>query len=276
MLKRHAGEVRKFVGGTAQTLGDRQIRVVASDASTDHAGDIVEPLGCDLSAYRTNPIVLADHDPTKPIGNASIAVTGSAVTAVITFAPRGASAKADEYCALAKAGVLAGVSIGFTIIDAKPLSSTGGMRIAKWMLLEISLVAVPCNQSAIVVERSLARIRKSGRVLSQVNQDHLDGLISSLDKAANLHAETRHHIAKAMRHAAAIEASAAGAEPDDDDENQPGDSDEDPDTELGFAAAHRERMIEVMELSEPPLSVDEEERAARLRMVGVLELALCP
>src|SRR5260221_688151 len=47
-----AGSV-KFLG----TLGERQIRVVASDDSTDRVGDVLVPEGCSLAAYRRNPVV---------------------------------------------------------------------------------------------------------------------------------------------------------------------------------------------------------------------------
>src|SRR3984885_5980701 len=73
--------------------------------------------------------------------------------AVINFAPKGVSEIADETCALAKAGVLNAVSIGFRPLKSEPLR-TGGQKFTKWELLELSIVSVPANPSALVVQRA--------------------------------------------------------------------------------------------------------------------------
>jgi HK97 family phage prohead protease len=141
----------KFV--SAGTLGDRQIRVVASDATPDRDGDILVPEGCRLEAYQRNNILLADHSPTSPIGTANIELRNNRLEALLNFAPAGISQKADEYLGLFKAGVLSGVSVGFLPIKAAPLKG-GGWRYDEWELLELSAVAVPSNSRAVVIERS--------------------------------------------------------------------------------------------------------------------------
>jgi len=93
----------KFVQST--TLGDRQIRGVASDGIPDRDGDILVPEGCRLDAYRLNNILLADHSPQSPIGNATIEIKNNRVEALLNFAPARISAKADEYLGLMKASV---------------------------------------------------------------------------------------------------------------------------------------------------------------------------
>ena len=132
-------------------LGDRQIRLVASDATPDREGDIVEPSGGDMSGY--NGVVLAQHNPENPIGLATPKLVNNRIEALIDFAPAGVSAKADEYCGLAKAGIISSASIGFRGTTFEPLRG-GGRHFTKWNLLEISLVSVPANPSAQVVERS--------------------------------------------------------------------------------------------------------------------------
>jgi hypothetical protein len=72
------------------------------------------------------------------------------------FAPEGVSELADEYCALAKAGVINAVSVGFISLAREPLRE-GGWRFASWELLELSLVSVPANPNALVIERSLGQ-----------------------------------------------------------------------------------------------------------------------
>lgn len=150
---------RKFIAGAAikdDALGPRQIRVVASTATPDRVKDVMIPDGCDLMQYRDNPVVLANHDRAFPIGTAQVEIKNGRVEATIDFAPAGASAKADEYCALAKAGVLNAVSVGFEPIDAEPIPG-GGERIKSWSLLELSLVSVPANPEALVIARSLEK-----------------------------------------------------------------------------------------------------------------------
>ncbi|WP_342360789.1 HK97 family phage prohead protease [Terrarubrum flagellatum] len=155
---------RKFLPSAvvaAQGLGDRQIKVIASTATPDRVGDIMKAEGADLANFRRNPIVLANHDPTKPIGTASCEVKDGRVEALITFAPAGISEKADEYCGLTKSGVLQSVSVGFRPIDAAPRKG-GGLTFNKWELVELSVVSIPANPEALVVGRSLndARARR--------------------------------------------------------------------------------------------------------------------
>jgi HK97 family phage prohead protease len=140
------------------TLSDREIRVVASDPTPDRVGDIMVSSGCRLGSFKNNPIVLANHNPDKPIGSAEVSVKNSRVEALITFAPPKLSATADEFCGLAKAGVLRAVSVGFNPIEAEPIKG-GGVRYTEWELLELSVVTVPANPNALVLERSYTRTR---------------------------------------------------------------------------------------------------------------------
>lgn len=159
----------KFLPGAIvedDTLGERQIRVIVSTPTPDRVKDVLEPGGVDISAYRANPIVLADHDRAAPIGTAEIEIKSDRVEAVVTFAPAGASSKADEYCALAKAGVLNTVSPGFIEKEAAPIKG-GGVHITRWELLELSLVTVPCNAEATVIERQLTE--RNWRVGASLN-----------------------------------------------------------------------------------------------------------
>jgi HK97 family phage prohead protease len=144
------GSVTKFLS----TVGERQIRVIASDATPDRMGDILEPGGCQLDEFRRNPIMLAQHSPDQPIGRwPSIEVKNGRLEALGEFAPEGVSELADEYCALAKSGVIKAVSVGFIPISYEPLRD-GGRRYTSWELLELSLVSVPANPNALVIERS--------------------------------------------------------------------------------------------------------------------------
>lgn len=146
-----SGAIEKYATG----LTERQIRVIASTATKDRVGDIMIAEGCDLSSYRSNPIVLFNHDPKTPVGNADIEIRMGRVEALVTFAPTGASEEADEVCALTKGGVLRAVSVGFVSISSEPIRG-GGRKISAWSLLELSIVSVPANPDAQVIARSLS------------------------------------------------------------------------------------------------------------------------
>jgi HK97 family phage prohead protease len=151
-----AEPIKKIYGGAILkdgSLNDREIRVIASDASVDRVGDIMVPGGCSLGAFKQNPVVLFNHDPGKPVGNAALNVLSDRVGGVVTFAPPRISSIADEVCGLAKAGILNATSIGFNPIESEPLKG-GGIRYTKWELLELSIVSVPANPAALIVARS--------------------------------------------------------------------------------------------------------------------------
>ena len=155
-LMRMTAPLRKLFAGAIvkdSTLNDREIRVVASDPTPDRVGDVMLPSGCQLEAYRSNPIVLANHEPDKPIGTAEPSIKNNRVEALITFAPPGLSKTADEFCGLAKAGILKAVSVGFEPIDSEPIKG-GGVRYKAWSLLELSIVSVPANPNALIIQRS--------------------------------------------------------------------------------------------------------------------------
>src|ERR1017187_557033 len=151
MKRKYASGV---IVGNQSGLTDRQIRVIANSGRPDRINDVLVPKGCKLSNYQKNPIVLANHDPDYPIGNFAPEVTGEGVAGVVTFAPLGISAKADEFCGLYKAGVLNAVSVGFQEIESAP-NKGGGMIYEQWELLEMSMVSVPCDPGAVVTARAL-------------------------------------------------------------------------------------------------------------------------
>ncbi len=160
MNRSHRPYTIKLAGRETES---RQITVIATDATPDRVGDIVEPTGADLSQYRRNPVVLFNHDTEKPIAKCS-SITQNAIniTATIQFPAAGISTLSDDILSLVQAGILSAVSIGFRPIKWKYLSETGfGMRFTEWELLEISVVSVPANPSALVSERAIQRSRSA-------------------------------------------------------------------------------------------------------------------
>jgi HK97 family phage prohead protease len=172
-----------------QSLGPRSILITCSSGAVDRTGEVVDQKGIDLSDYNDNPIVLWSHNPEHPVGNASaVQVIGGKLQAQVDFFPEGLSHKADEVCGLYKGGFVRTVSIGFDVTEAEPMdprNPRGPQRYLKTTLLEISLVCLPANTDAVVIQRA----RKSGRVISQANRSKLQQAHDAAEQARSIVAD---------------------------------------------------------------------------------------
>ena len=123
------------------------IRGMASTADFDRAGDSISADAWTkggLNNFEKNPIILFNHDYNRPIGRATglkASENGLELTAKISKA-------AKDVAELVKDGVLGAFSVGFRVKDADYLEETDGLRIKDAELFEVSVVSVPCNQSA--------------------------------------------------------------------------------------------------------------------------------
>lgn len=143
---------------------DKSVKAVFSTSAVDRMGDIVDPeaLLAGSKNFIKNPVLMNSHekyDLTKIIGKVSdLQVQGKKFAGtVIYFAGQGNPA-ADWAFNLAKQGIAA-FSIGFRgleyeYIKAKSKYGDGevvtGLHFTKVELLEISQVAVPANQEALM------------------------------------------------------------------------------------------------------------------------------
>lgn len=147
----------KGLPASIEVQSGRRIRVIASTAREDREGDIIEVAGWDLSAFRRNPVVLFQHDASKPIGRCiDIGVLNGRLEATVEFPPSGTSELADEVHGLVRHGAVSAVSVGFLPRETTPNRNGWGLRITKAELLELSLVSIPANPDCLVVQRTLA------------------------------------------------------------------------------------------------------------------------
>lgn len=124
---------------------------VASTPTLDRQNDTVDPLG----AKFTLPLpILLQHDMAQPVGHivsATVDKTGIRVAGKITEPtadmPVGLASRLREAWSSIKSGLVRGLSIGFLPIEAK-WNAEGGMDIAAWDWLELSLVTVPAQPEA--------------------------------------------------------------------------------------------------------------------------------
>ena len=127
--------------------GSVKIRGMASTAEFDRAGDSISADAWTkggLNNFEKNPIILFNHDYNRPIGRATAlkaTSNGLEMEAKISKA-------AKDVVELVKDGVLGAFSVGFRVKDADYLEETDGLRIKDAELFEVSVVSVPCNQTA--------------------------------------------------------------------------------------------------------------------------------
>lgn len=181
----------------------RVIRYVWSDETVDRYGDIIRASGWETTDYDANPIALFMHDMEKPIGNGvGYAVEGKQLVGGIRFAPAGSSQQADEAYALAKAGVLKAVSVGFDPLERvwhdddderRRLGlGTFGVEYTKQRLLEISLVSIPANPSA--TQLALRQLVDAGSLSDQAAERFLAQQVTELDWAKRARAIRRRSV----------------------------------------------------------------------------------
>ena len=159
--------------------GGLDIKGSASTDSIDRAGDIIESTAWakgGLENFKNNPVILFNHNYDRPIGRAKeIGVTenGLELTARI-------SKSAGEIKDLIKDGVLGAFSVGFKVKDADYNDETDGYKIKDAELFEVSVVSVPCNQSAVF---SLAKSFDSMEEYDQFKKDFIQETSSINAKA---------------------------------------------------------------------------------------------
>ena len=138
---------------TFKTLGEDDdggldIKGSASTDALDRAGDMIESAAWakgGLDNFKNNPVILFNHNYDRPIGRAKeIGVTENGLELTDRI-----SKSAGEIKDLIKDGVLGAFSVGFKVKDADYISETDGYKIKDAELFEVSVVSVPCNQTAV-------------------------------------------------------------------------------------------------------------------------------
>ena len=213
------------------SLEDVIITGYANTAVKDRQGDVIPSYAwneASLLNYKKNPIILAYHDHSHPIGSAtdiSVDAKGLKLTARISSA-------AKEVYQLISEGILKTFSVGFIVKDADYDQITDVFVIKELELLEVSVVSVPANQDSVFnlakafsSEEELAEFKKSfikssasdegdentGSTESTVTSEHKD---TNMEQTTNLEALIKSAIdtAAANSAAAAIEVGKSGAE----------------------------------------------------------------
>jgi HK97 family phage prohead protease len=175
--------------------GERAAVSYITTKDVDRDGEIVEPFGVDLEAYRKNPVVLFGHNYSElPIGkNLWIKSDDRGLIAKTQYASHEFAQKVYEY---RKEGMPLAQSIGFIPIkwedNTDKSNKSWSRRYTKWHLLEYSDVPVPANPEAVAIAVSKGLIQpvyeptteKAGRVLSSKNRTLIMAAVQQMDEAA--------------------------------------------------------------------------------------------
>lgn len=206
----------KVVKAPDGTTGKRiYIQGVANAKIEDRMQEVLDPVGLDVVDYLKNSQLLAHHSYYHPIGQVdsiSIEDDGVKFSAWIGDPEKASSVGEDltamqrEIRSLVAQGVLKTVSVGFIPkkIRAPLYGENGELQepcvIEQWELLELSIVAVPCNQDSIFQVRELSATLESDSTTDKSLKDRLKeiGLASELifDKAVFTENDAKLWVAK--------------------------------------------------------------------------------
>jgi len=160
VVHKHAHALLKGI-----SRNQREVRFVATRFEIDRDGEVIDPNGLDVKAYKKNPVFLLQHNPDRPIGrvtslNLGLVDEALAWTGVARIDPPGTSDDADRAYKQIDAGSLNGISIGFRVEEATPravLPGQTGPTYKRTSLLEISLVTIPSCANCLILEKTLRK-----------------------------------------------------------------------------------------------------------------------
>lgn len=162
----------------ALNQGERlSINGIANANIIDRMAERLDPRGLDVTDYMKNSVLLAHHSYHHPIGQVdAIEVQDDGVHFSAWIGDPSKSELTPmqkEIRSLVAQGILKTVSVGFIPKKVKaPLFDSQGIMtepcvIEAWELLELSVVAVPCNQDSVFQMRSLEAEKKSASIVNE-------------------------------------------------------------------------------------------------------------
>ena len=146
---------------------ERKVTFVASDATRDSAGTVLNPEGWDLRRFNSNGIIGYQHkvyggwddtdNPDNVIGKGNAYVDGDKLMVDVEFEPAEINPLAEKIYQKILFGSLKAVSVGFLPLGkgewGKGEEAVGGTRetyyYAGQELLEVSVVNIPANPKAL-------------------------------------------------------------------------------------------------------------------------------
>jgi hypothetical protein len=168
------GDRLALAGGEFQSAdtGKQSATFVISTSTQDRDGDIMVPSGCQLEAYRKNPIVLWDHQSDEnPIGlsesdgQLQVKIESNRIVATCFFHCK--TARSAETYTLVADGIIRGASIGFLPLPGGAKKNHGGKGYTfdGWELTEWSVTPLGANSEALRHRLDSGRVKSLRSVL---------------------------------------------------------------------------------------------------------------
>ena len=161
-----------------------KVSFIASTSSPDRYGDVIEQSGWDLSSYKKNNVVLLIHDSSQlPIAKGNVHIRNNQLVIDVEFDDE--DPRAQEVKRKAQNGFMNAVSVGFRPLESTSRSDlpkdnkyygTRGMYYSKAELLEVSIVTIPANGEATMLEQKFYNAMKE-EILSEVRSTMKNNLI---------------------------------------------------------------------------------------------------
>jgi HK97 family phage prohead protease/HK97 family phage major capsid protein len=173
----------------APAPGGEPDEFVMSDGSVDRMGDVIEPSGWDLTAIKSDPVVLFNHDRGQVVGSwKDIRVKDGKLIGRINWTKSKEWPMGNYIRDLVREGILRTVSVGFKPHEKRPLTKDaspeyGPFRFTKQSLLECSLVSVPANANALAIAKDYPR-GLLDEVFRKPASEHLDRSAAPHGKSA--------------------------------------------------------------------------------------------
>ena len=149
-------KIRQFVKAmpNEEEEDTAKMSFIASTDRADRYGDIIDQSGWQLESYRSNPVVLLNHDhQSLPIDKGAVRLGEEGLIIDVEFDM--ADPRAAEIAGKAARGFMNAVSVGFAPVKSVPraqlpqehfaYSKSGGQFFEQAELLEVSIVTIPAN-----------------------------------------------------------------------------------------------------------------------------------
>ena len=181
-------KITKFYTTKAKDEGDRTLTFVGSDETIDRSNEKILLSAWDLENYKSNPIILLNHDPRNlPIGKTTkVWKSKGQLKFKVKFPEPEISSLGDSIYKLCKSGYMQATSVGFMpsykdVVWGDTSKGEPACTYQKVELLELSICSIGCNPNALLTSKSMQDAIKD-EVIDELELDELATELKEYDE----------------------------------------------------------------------------------------------